>query len=223
GRTTEFATAPGWRPAGGALCGVIALMLLGFQLQDGPRPEIRLAALLGAAVFGIAAWYMIRRGLRRGLALRIGPEGVGIALGFRGWIEAPWDQVRAWRYWEPTGVGPLVRREPRWIGVRLKDESVLAGRLWDERLEIWLGRTHQRPPLCVVDPFVTASMPEVQEAFRTQAPALDDPEGRIVGSRVDRGGRSGLCGQAYGFSHDHPLRPIPDGVAACRQYPDRRA
>ena len=32
------------------------------------------------------------------------------------------------------------RRAPRWVGFKLKDESVLARRPWDERLEMWLAR-----------------------------------------------------------------------------------
>lgn len=180
--TAEFAGVPGWRPVGGALCAMIAAMMLVHQLYiEGPRPAMRLVALIIALWFAFIAYYLIRRGFRRGLALRVGPEGVGIALGFRGWLDVPWDEVRAWRYWEPTGFMLLVkRRAPRWVGFKLKDESVLARRPWDERLEMWLARWNGRPKLCVLHPFVDGSILEVLEAFQTQAGALDDREGRIL-------------------------------------------
>jgi hypothetical protein len=174
--------APGWRPAAGVLSALIALMLLAHQLfLDGPKPLLRGLVLLAAAGFGTLGWYMVRRGRRRGLVLRLGPEGVGIALGFAGWLEVPWDRVRAWRYWEPTGFAALVkRRQARWIGFRLVDETVLARRPWDERLEMWLNRVQGRPPLCTLAPFVDAPILDVLEACQTHAPELDDREGRIV-------------------------------------------
>ena len=180
--TAAFAAVPGWRPVGGALCAMIAAMLLVHQLYiDAPRPAIRLVALLAAVLFGAIAWYLVRRGFRRGTAIRVGPEGVGIALGFRGWLEVPWEEVRAWRYWEPTGFMLLIkRRAPRWVGYVLKDESRLGARPWDERLEMWLARANGRPSLCVTHPFVEGSILEVLEAFQTQAGALDDREGKIV-------------------------------------------
>ena len=180
--TVEFANAPGWRPVGGALCAMMAAMLIVHQLYlEGPRPALRLAALLGAAFFALSAWYLIRRGFRRGAAVRVGPEGVRLALGFDGWLDAPWSEVRAWRYWEPTGFMLLVkRRAPRWVGFRLKDETALAARPWDERLEMWLARFYGRPRLCILHPFVHGSILEVLEAFQTHAPDLDDREGRIV-------------------------------------------
>lgn len=157
-------------------------MLLVHQLYvEGPKPLARLAALFGSAFFAAVAVYLVKRGFRRGAAVRVGPSGVGIALGFAGWLEVPWEQVRAWRYWEPTGFALLVkRRQPRWVGLRLRDEAPLAARPWDERLEMWLGRMHGRPALCVLHPFVAAPILEVLEAFQTHAPALDDREGRIV-------------------------------------------
>lgn len=180
--TTEFSGVPGWRPVGGALCAMISAMMLIHQLYvEGPRPVVRLSALAATIGFGIVAYYLVRRGFRRGLALRVGPEGVGIALGFRGWLDVSWDEVLAWRYWEPTGFMLLVkRRAPRWVGFRLKDESRLAERPWDERLEIWLARAYGRPSLCVLHPFVEGSILEVLEAFQIQARDLDDREGRIV-------------------------------------------
>ncbi len=178
----EFIGVPGWRPVGGALSAMIAAMLMVHQLYvDGPKPLVRLLALLGAVAFAAIAWYLLRRGFRRGVAIRVSPEGVGIAIGFRGWLEVSWDEVRAWRYWEPTGFMLLIkRRAPRWVGFVLKDESRLRDRSWDERLEMWLARVNGRPSLCVLHPFVEGSILEVLEAFQTQAGALDDREGKIV-------------------------------------------
>jgi hypothetical protein len=174
--------APGWRPAAGGLAGLIAAMLLAHQLfVEGPKPLLRALVLLAAAGFAALAWYLVRRGRRRGPVLRLGPEGVGIALGFSGWLEVPWSEVRAWRYWEPTGFAVLVkRRQARWVGFRLKDEAALAGGPWDQRLEMWLNRAQGRPALCALAPFVSAPILEVLEAFQTHAPELDDREGRIV-------------------------------------------
>jgi hypothetical protein len=174
--------APGWRPAAGGLAALIALMLLVHQFfVDGPKPLVRAVVLLAAACFAALAFYMVRRGARRGPALRLGPEGVGIALGFAGWIEVPWAAVRAWRYWEPTGFAVLVkRRQARWVGFRLKDEALLTGRPWDQRLEMWLNRAQGRPALCALAPFVGAPILDVLEAFQAHAPELDDREGRIV-------------------------------------------
>ena len=157
-------------------------MLLIHQLfVEGPKPLLRALVLLAAVGFAAIAWYLIRRGRRRGPVLRLRPDGVGVAVGFAGWLEVPWEQVRAWRYWEPTGFAVLVkRRQARWVGFRLKDESVLAGRPWDERLEMWLHRAQGRPALCTLAPFVGAPILDVLEAFQTYAPELDDREGRIV-------------------------------------------
>jgi hypothetical protein len=181
-REFAFPAAPGWRPAAGGLAALIALMLLLHQLfVDGPKPLLRALVLIAAAGFGGLAAFMLRRGRRRGLALRLGPDGVGIALGFSGWLEVPWDRVRAWRYWEPTGFAALVkRRQPRWIGLWLKDEGVLATRPWDERLEMWLNRAQGRPALCALAPFLGAPILDVLEAFQTVAPGLDDRDGRTV-------------------------------------------
>ncbi len=157
-------------------------MLILHQVSvEGPKPLLRAVVLLAAAGFGGLAWYLLRRGRRRGPALRLGPDAVGIALGFEGWLEVPWEGVRAWRYWEPTGFAVLVkRRQARWVGFRLKDEAVLAGRSWDQRLEMALNRLQGRPALCVLAPFVAAPILDVLEAFQAHAPGLDDPEGRIV-------------------------------------------
>ena len=174
--------APGWRPAAGGLAALIGLMLLAHQLfVEGPKPLLRAIALVAAAGFAWLAFYLARRGARRGPALRLGPGGVGIALGFAGWVEVPWAALRAWRYWEPAGFAVLVkRRQARWVGFRLKDETVLAGRPWDERLEMWLNRVQGRPALCLLAPFVAAPILDVLEALQTHAPELDDREGRIV-------------------------------------------
>jgi hypothetical protein len=181
-REASFDGRPGWRPAAGGLSALLALMLLVHQLFiEGPRPLLRAIVLLAAAGFAVLAWYLLRRGRRRGMALRLGPEGVGIAVGFTGWLEVPWEGVRAWRYWEPTGFAVLVkRRQARWVGFRLKDETVLADRPWDQRLEMWLHRIQGRPALCALAPFIDAPILAVLEAFQTHAPDLDDREGRIV-------------------------------------------
>lgn len=157
-------------------------MLLLHQLYiDGPKPLLRAFVLLATMAFAAVARYMFLRGKRRGPVLRVGPDKVGIAIGFDGWLDVPWDAVLAWRYWEPTGFAVLVkRRQARWVGFRLKDEVVLAGRPWDQQLEMWLHRAQGRPSLCVLAPFVAAPILEVLEAFQTHAPQLDDREGHIV-------------------------------------------
>lgn len=181
-REMAFMAAPGWRPAAGGLAALIALMLLAHQFfVDGPKPLLRGLVLLAAAGFAALAWFMVRRGRRRGPVLRLGPGGVSIAVGFAGWVEVPWQGVRAWRYWEPTGFAVLVkRRQARWVGVWLKDEALLADRPWDERLEMWLNRAQGRPSLCALAPFIDASILDVLEAFQTHAPGLDDRDGRLV-------------------------------------------
>jgi hypothetical protein len=181
-RDVAFDAAPGWRPAAGGLAALLALMLLAHQLfVEGPKPLLRAIALVSAAAFGALACYLVRRGRRRGPVLRLGPERIGIATGFDGWLEVPWEAVRAWRYWEPTGFALLVkRRQARWIGFRLKDERVLAGRPWDQRLEMALNRLQGRPALCILAPFVAAPILDVLEAFQAHAPGLDDRDGRIV-------------------------------------------
>jgi hypothetical protein len=181
-RASAFDAAPGWRPAAAGLAALIALMLTLHQLYvEGPKPLLRLFVLLVATGFAALAWYLLQRGRRRGPALRVGPEGVGIALGFAGWLEVPWERVRAWRYWEPTGFAVLVkRRQARWVGFRLTDEGALAGRPWDQRLEMALNRLQGRPALCVLAPFVAAPILEVLESFQAHAAHLDDREGRIV-------------------------------------------
>lgn len=99
-----------------------------------------------------------------------------MALGFSGWIDVPWSAVEAFRYWEPTGIALLVkRRQSRWVGILLKDTSMLRDLTWDQRFEIWMNTFHNRPGLTLLHPFVKAPILDVLQAFKDHAPkALDD-------------------------------------------------
>ena len=172
-----FEAAPGSRLLAGGLCAVLAVMFLIHQTQiEGISPAIRLLALAGTAFFGVLAWYFLRRGGRKGTVLRVGPDGFGIALGFNGWVDIPWEAVKAFRYWEPTGLALLIkRRQSRWVGVLLKDQTPLKNLSWDQRFEIWLNTFHNRPEVTLLHPFVRAPILDVLQAFKDHAPKeLDD-------------------------------------------------
>ena len=178
-----FQAHPGTRRLAGGMCALLAVMFLIHQTQvEGIKPFIRLFALACTLVFSALALYFFRRGSRRGPVLKIGPDGFGIAVGFSGWIEVPWDKVKAFKYWEPTGIAMLVkRRQSRWVGVALKDSSLLAGRPPSERFEIWLNTFHNRPALTVLHPFVASNILDVLQAFKDHAPPeLDDYKGEII-------------------------------------------
>ena len=101
-----------------------------------------------------------------------------MAVGFSGWLEFTWDQVEAFRYWEPTGLAMLVkRRQSRWVGVVLKENLKRSTLSWDQKFEIWLNTFHNRPGLCLLHPFVDAPILDVLQAFKDYAPSeLDDYE-----------------------------------------------
>ena len=172
-----FSAAPGTRLLAGALCAVLMAMFLVHQTQiEGASPLVRGAAAAAAAAFGALAWYFVRRGARRGPVLRVGPRGFGIALGFDGWLDVPWTEVEAFRYWEPTGIAMLIkRRQSRWVGVLLHNPRRLRDLAPSGRFEVWLNTFHNRPGLCVLHPFVAAPILEVLQAFKDHAPKeLDD-------------------------------------------------
>ena len=175
----EFQGIPGTRLLAAAMCGVIALFFVIHQTQvDGVKPLIRAFALVGAVFFGALTWYFWKRGTRKGPVLRISKQGMGIALGWSGWIELTWDQVKAFRYWEPTGLAFVIkRRQSRWVGVVLKDRSFIDQLPLDQRFEAWLNRLGSRPSLTVLHPFVDAPILNVLQAFKDYAPKeLDDYE-----------------------------------------------
>ena len=126
----SFDAAPGSRLLAGGLCAVLAAMFVIHQAQvEGSNLAIRLLALAATAFFGALAWYFLRRGSRKGAVLHVGREGFGMALGFNGWVDIPWSDVEAFRYWEPTGFALLVkRRQSRWVGILLKKALPAAGR-----------------------------------------------------------------------------------------------
>lgn len=175
----EFQATPGTRLLAAAMCGLIAVMFLFHQTQvDGAKPLIRIFALFGAAFFGALAWYFWKRGMRKGPVLRLSKQGVGVALGWTGWIDLTWDQVHAFRYWEPTGIMLLVkRRQSRWVGIVLKDRSFIDKLPLDQRFEAWLNRLGNRPALTILHPFVDVPILDVLQAFKDYAPKeLDDYE-----------------------------------------------
>ncbi len=171
-----FQASPGPRRLAGGLCAVIALLFLLHQTQiDGNAIWIRLFALLMMTFFGGLAWYFLRRGSRRGPVLHVGRDGFGIAIGFNGWLEFPWEDVEAFRYWEPTGLGMIVkRRQSRWVGVLLNRKLPADKLTNDERFEIWLNTFHNRPGFCVLHPFVDAPILDVLQAFKDYAPPRTD-------------------------------------------------
>lgn len=174
-----FQAKAGTRLLAGGMCAVIAVMFLIHQTQvDGVKLLIRLFAAAGAGGFGVLAWYFFRRGSRKGPLLRLSKEGFGIAVGFSTWLEFRWDEIEAFRYWEPTGLMMLIkRRQSRWVGVLLKENPKRSSLPWDARFELWLNTFHNRPGLCVMHPFVDAPILDVLQAFKDYAPkALDDYE-----------------------------------------------
>lgn len=169
----------GSRFVAAGLCGLLAVMFLIHQTQvDGAKPLIRGFAAVAAIFFSVLAAYFWRRGARRGPMLRLTPDGFGIAVGFSGWIELPWNAISAFRYWEPTGFMLLVkRRQTRWVGVVLKDRRFIDDLPLDQRFDAWLNRMFNRPSLCVIEPTVDAPILDVLQAFKDHAPrALDDYE-----------------------------------------------
>ena len=170
-----FHAAPGSRVLAGALSGVLAVMFVIHQTQiDGPAILLRTGIGVLTVFFAIIAWYFLKRGMRRGPVLRVGPDGFGMALGFSSWIDLPWDQVQAFRYWEPTGMALLVkRRQSRWIGILLHG-GLRASLPWDARFEIWLNTFHNRPGLCLLHPFVRENILDVLQAFKDHAPKETD-------------------------------------------------
>ncbi|MEM7743778.1 MAG: hypothetical protein AAF409_08715 [Pseudomonadota bacterium] len=174
-----FNAAPGTRLLAGGMCAILAGMFLIHQTQiDGLAPFLRAGSALIAAFFAVLAWYFIRRGSRRGPVLHLDKHGFGMALGFNGWIEMPWDEVEAFRYWEPTGIAFLVkRRQSRWVGIVLRHGLKRETLTWDQHFEIRLNTIHNRPGLCILHPFVDASILDVLQAFKDHAPReLDDYE-----------------------------------------------
>lgn len=178
-KTTEekvFMASAGPRLLAGGMLAVLAVLFAIHQtVIEGEAVLLRLFAFVMMVIFGVLAWYFIRRGSRRGPVLRVGPDGFGIALGFRGWFEFPWEEVEAFRYWEPTGILLLVkRRQSRWVGILLNRKLPAGDLTWDERLEIWLNTFHNRPGLCILHPFVKAPILEVLQAFKDFAPRRTD-------------------------------------------------
>lgn len=175
----EFDGKPGSRLVAGGLCGVLAFMFLINQTQiEGLSPLWRSVSATASICFAVLAWYFLKKGNRSGLLLRVGPDGFGMALGFRGWIEVAWDDVEAFRYWEPTGISLLIkRRQSRWVGILLRQGLSRDSLTWDQRFEIWLNTFHNRPGLCILHPFVGAPILDVLQAFKDHAPRdLDDYE-----------------------------------------------
>lgn len=170
-----FQAAPGTRMLAGYLCAVLTFMFVVHQTQiEGEAAPLRLMAFVLAIFFGALAWYFLKRGSRKGPVLRVGPDGFGIAVGFDGWLEFPWEDVEAFRYWEPTGMAMLVkRRQSRWVGVLL-NRKLVANLPSDQRFEIWLNTFHNRPGLCVLHPFVRENILDVLQAFKDHAPKRAD-------------------------------------------------
>lgn len=174
-----FNASPGTRRLAGGMFALLALMFLIHQTQiEGAKPLIRAFALFCSGGGAVLAWYFLRRGSRKGPVLKLSKQGFGMALGFNGWVEFPWDQVEAFRYWEPTGLAFLVkRRQSRWVGIVLKASLKRSELSWDQKFEIWLNTFHNRPGLCLLHPFVEAPILDVLQAFKDYAPKeLDDYE-----------------------------------------------
>lgn len=174
-----FNAAPGTRLLAAAFCALLAAMFAIHQTQiEGDKILIRLLSLVLTVFFAGLAFYFFRRGRRRGPVLRITRDGLGIALGFSSWLEFRWDEVEAFRYWEPTGLLFIIkRRQSRWVGVLLNHKLPAGDLPWDVRFEIWLNTIHNRPGFCVLHPFVDAPILDVLQAFKDHAPkALDDYE-----------------------------------------------
>lgn len=167
-----FNAVPGTRLLAGGMCALLAAMFLIHQTQvEGAKPLIRLFAGLCMLGFGWLGWYFLRRGSRKGPVLRIDKQGFGIAIGFDTWLDFTWDQVQAFRYWEPTGLAFLVkRRQSRWVGVLMKEKLRARNLPWDARFEIWLNTFHNRPGFCILHPFVDRPILDVLQAFKDYAP-----------------------------------------------------
>ena len=174
-----FNASPGTRRLAGGMCALLAILFLIHQTQvDGTKLLIRAFALACTVGFGVLAWYFLRRGSRKGPVLRLTKQGFGMAVGFNGWLEFTWDQVEAFRYWEPTGLAMLIkRRQSRWVGVLLKQNPRKSDLTWDMRFELGLNTFHNRPGLCLLHPFVDVPILDVLQAFKDYAPReLDDYE-----------------------------------------------
>ena len=174
--TVVFQASPGTRRLAAGLFAILAVMFVIHQTQiEGTAILLRLMAAVLAICFAAGAWYFWRRGSRGGPVLEVGPDGFGIAVGFEGWLEFPWEDVEAFRYWEPTGLAMLVkRRQARWVGVLLNRGLSRSALSWDQRFEIWLNTFHNRPGLCILHPFVKAPILDVLQAFKDHAPARCD-------------------------------------------------
>ncbi|MEM9138477.1 MAG: hypothetical protein AAGB15_01480 [Pseudomonadota bacterium] len=173
---TAFQASSGTRLQASVLCAVLAVLFLINQTQlEGEAILLRLLSVVCMVFFAVLAWYFWRRGRRRGPVIRVGPEGFGIAVGFDTWLEFPWDDVAAFRYWEPTGLAMLIkRRQSRWIGILINRTIDGTKLTWDARFEIWLNKFHNRPGLCLLHPFVKADILDVLQAFKTHAPRRAD-------------------------------------------------
>ena len=176
-RVLEFQASPGPRRLAGGMCALIAVMLAIHQTQiDGVSPILRVLSAVGTVLFSGLAWYFFKRAARKGTVMRVGPDGFGMAIGFDSWVEYTWPQVQAFRYYEPTGFMLLVkRRQTRWLGVVTLQPPNTQDMPRDARFEIWLNTVHNRPALCLMEPFVDAPILDVLQAFKDHAPKeLDD-------------------------------------------------
>ena len=171
-----FLAAPGHRRKAAVMCAVLALLFLLHQTQiEGTAIWFRLFAALMTGFFVWLGWYLWRRGSRKGPVLRVDRDGFGIAVGFKGWLEFPWDQVEAFRYWEPTGLMMLVkRRQARWVGIIVTGKLRADDLTWDQKFDIWVNTFHNRPGLCVLHPFVQAPILDVLQAFKDFGPRRAD-------------------------------------------------
>ena len=171
-----FQAAPGSRLLAGWLCALLAFMFLVHQTQiEGTSILLRVFIMACCAFFAALAWYFLKRGSRKGPVMKVGSDGFGIAVGFEGWIDVPWDDVSAFRYWEPTGIAMLVkRRQSRWVGVLLNRKLPGKDLPWDMRFELWLNTFHNRPGLCLLHPFVRENILDVLQAFKDHAPKRAD-------------------------------------------------
>ena len=167
-----FNASPGTRYLAAGMCFVLAVLFLIHQTQiEGAKPLVRGFAAFASLFLGGLGWYFWHRARRRGPVLRIDKQGFGFALGHDTWLDFTWDQVKAFRYWEPTGIAMLVkRRQSRWVGVLLNHNLPASSLPWDARFEIWLNTFHNRPGLCLLHPFVDAPILDVLQAFKDYAP-----------------------------------------------------
>lgn len=90
-------------------------------------PRMLPPVLFGAGIavlFGAAAVWSVVRTVRRGPVLVLTPTGIES----HGWF-LPWDQVVAVGVVDGAAMGsPLARPRMKWVGLRLRDPAILAGR-----------------------------------------------------------------------------------------------